>query len=131
MSTTPADSTTLIAGRITIVVLSHNRPQLLEKALRSIQQQTYPARDVIVVDNASPSSDRVRAVVAACGSVRLVANSTNLGFTGGMNQGLDEATGEYIYLTEDDIELEPDCIAELVGYLAAHPGTALAGPVMW
>src|SRR6476619_1984391 len=90
MSTTPADSTTtLVAGRITIVVLSHNRPQLRERALRSIQQQTYPARDVIVIDNASASSDRVRAVVAACASVRLIANATNLGFTGGMNQGLD------------------------------------------
>jgi len=85
--------------QVTVVVLSYNRPDLLEKALRS--------------------------------GVRLVANTTNRGFTGGMNQGLAEARGEYVYLTEDDIELARDCVATLVEYLSQHPEAALAGPVMW
>jgi GT2 family glycosyltransferase len=116
---------------VTIVVLSHNRPALLEKALRSIAAQTCPGCEVLVVDNASPSSDRVREVVHRFEGVRLLANATNRGFTGGMNQGLADANGEYIYLTEDDIELEPACVATLVEYLTQHPRVALAGPIMW
>lgn len=116
---------------VTIVVLSHNRPALLEKALRSIAEQTCTDSEVLVVDNASSSSGRVRDVVHRFEGVRLLANATNRGFTGGMNQGLAEASGEYVYLTEDDIELEPSCVAKLVDYLATHPTVALAGPVMW
>ena len=119
------------AGCVTIVVLSHNRPDLLEKALRSITTQSYSNRDVLVVDNASAASSRIRDLVAGFDEVRLLANATNRGFTGGMNQGLAQARGEYIYLTEDDIELDRECVAELVRYLASHPDVALAGPVMW
>ncbi len=115
----------------TVVVLSYDRPELLEKALRSIAAQTYPRLEVLVVDNRSASSERIREVVAACAGVRLIANDNNRGFTGGMNQGLAEATGEFIYLTEDDLELAPDCIALLVEYLERDPNVALAGPVMW
>jgi GT2 family glycosyltransferase len=116
---------------VTIVVLSHNRPVLLQKALRSIAEQTCPDCEVLVVDNASSSSARIRDVVRGFDGVRLLANPTNRGFTGGMNQGLAEARGEFIYLTEDDIEVERDCVATLIEYLEGHPDVALAGPVMW
>lgn len=119
------------AVNVTIVVLSHNRPALLEKALRSITEQTCPDCEVLVVDNASPSSARIHDLVNSFDGVRLLANPTNRGFTGGMNQGLAEANGEYVYLTEDDIELERECVATLVEYLARHPKVAIAGPVMW
>lgn len=116
---------------VTIAVLSYNRPQLLEGALRSIAAQTYAARDVVVIDNPSPASPRIRELVAAFAGVRLIANTTNNGFTGGMNQGLAEAKGEFVYFTEDDIELEPDCLSTLIEYLSGQPDVALAGPVMW
>jgi GT2 family glycosyltransferase len=119
------------AVKVTVVVLSHNRPELLRKALRSIAEQTYTDCEVLVVDNASPLSTRIRDIVCGFNGVRLLANVTNRGFTGGMNQGLAEASGELVYLTEDDIELERGCVATLVEYLHAHPDIAIAGPVMW
>jgi GT2 family glycosyltransferase len=117
--------------RLTIVVLSYNRPVLLERALRSIAAQTFRDPDILVIDNPSPESRRIREVVSGFPGVRLISNAWNSGFTGGMNQGLAEATGEYIYLTEDDIELDRECVATLVNYLERHPEVALAGPVMW
>lgn len=116
---------------VTVVVLSYDRPRLLEKALQSIAGQTYANREVLVVDNRSASSARVREVVAEFPGVRLISNDSNLGFTGGMNQGVAAARGEYVYLTEDDIELAPDCLLELMRYLRGNPEVVLAGPVMW
>ncbi|RPI57174.1 MAG: glycosyltransferase family 2 protein [Acidobacteria bacterium] len=121
----------LPAPRVTVVVLSYNRPRLLEHALRSILTQTISGMEVIVVDNRSASSEEICHLVATFQNVRLVANRGNLGFTGGMNRGLGEARGEYVYLTEDDVELAPDCLAHLIEYLDAHHEVALAGPVMW
>ena len=117
--------------RVTVVVLSYNRPRLLEKALRSILAQTIDAMEVIVVDNRSSSSSEIRDLVGTFPNVRLVANPGNLGFTGGMNGGLSEARGEYVYLTEDDVELAADCLVHLVEYLETHREVALAGPIMW
>jgi len=117
--------------RVTVVVLSYNRPHLLERALKSVAAQTFSDTEVIVVDNRSASSDGIRDLVGAFSSVRLAANQDNRGFTGGMNRGLREARGEYIYLTEDDVELAPDCLAHLIDYLETQPNVALAGPVMW
>ncbi len=119
------------APRVTVVVLSYNRPRLLEKALRSILAQTIADTEVIVVDNRSPSSGEIRALVGTFRNVRLVANPGNLGFTGGMNGGLGAARGKYVYLTEDDVELAADCLVHLIDYLDTHEETALAGPVMW
>jgi GT2 family glycosyltransferase len=116
--------------RVSVIVLSYDRPHLLARALESIAAQTYPVLDVVVVDNHSASSDRIQEIVRSFG-VRLIANLKNRGFTGGMNQGLSAAAGEYVYLTEDDIELAPDCVELLVDYLATHSDVALAGPIMW
>jgi GT2 family glycosyltransferase len=116
---------------VTVVVLSYNRPALLEAALQSIQVQTYSNRDVLVIDNKSGSSPQIRNIVAAFPGVALISNDSNRGFTGGMNQGIAAARGEYVYLTEDDIELSPDCLSELVHYLDRNPEIVLAGPVMW
>jgi GT2 family glycosyltransferase len=116
---------------VTVVVLSYNRPALLEAALQSIQGQTYPNLDVLVIDNKSGSSPQIRNIVAAFSGVSLISNDSNRGFTGGMNQGIAAARGEYVYLTEDDIELAPDCLAQLVRHLGEHPTVGLAGPVMW
>jgi GT2 family glycosyltransferase len=98
--------------------------------LASIAAQTHTATEVIVVDNRSPESERVAIVVAEYTGVRLVANPTNLGFTGGMNVGLRLATGDCVLLTEDDIVLDPGAVAALVDHDRRSPG-GLAGPVMY
>ena len=114
--------------KVTIVVLSFERPELLRKALHSIAVQSEPQCEVIVVDNASPRSEIVRGVVSEFPGVRLIANASNLGFTGGMNCGIAAAAGSYIYLTEDDIELDRNCIAALVAYLRAARRGGPGGP---
>jgi GT2 family glycosyltransferase len=116
---------------VTVIVLSYNRPVLLERALASIVAQHYPRIELIVVDNPSVSSDDVSAMVRRYPSARLIAEEVNGGFTGGMNKGLWAATGTYVYFTEDDIELEPGCLEALVGHVERHPEVALAGPVMF
>jgi GT2 family glycosyltransferase len=116
---------------MTIIVLSYDRPALLERALASIARQTYRPCEVMVVDNRSPSSPKIHELVRLCPGVRLITNDANLGFTGGMNRGLFEARGQYVYLTEDDIELAADCIEKLIDYLETHQEVALVGPVMW
>ncbi len=116
--------------RVSVVLLSYNRPHLLPGALAALSAQTYPNLDVTVVDNRSPRSGEVAEVVKGFPRVRLIQNPHNSGFAGGMNLGIREAVGEYLCLTEDDLILDPDFVAVLVDYFASRPETGLAGGLL-
>lgn len=111
--------------RVSVVLLSHNRPRMVGRALESIVRQSLRDREIIVVDNRSDASDEIRRVVSGFPEVRLVRAKTNLGFTGGMNLGLQHASGHYVFLTEDDIVAEPDCLEMLHAHAETHPETGL------
>jgi GT2 family glycosyltransferase len=119
------------APLVSVVVLSHNRPALLERALVSVFAQAYPNMDVLVVDNRSAASHQIAEVVSRFPGTRLVALPRNAGFTGGMNIGIREARGEYLYLTEDDIEVDEGALETLAGHLDRHGEAGIAGPVMF
>jgi GT2 family glycosyltransferase len=118
--------------KVSIIVLSYNRPALLREVLRSVSEQTYPADrlEVLVVDNRSPKSAEIASVVADSPRAQLIASDENLGFTGGMNLGLRRASGELVYLTEDDVVLAPENVAELVRYMSDHPDVGMVGGIM-
>jgi len=118
------------APLVSIVILSYNRPKELASALDSVLAQTYQNTEVLVIDNRSPASGEVAELVRSRPRAALIANTENLGFTGGMNQGLALARGKYVHLTEDDITMHPECVRYLVNHLEANEDVALASGVM-
>jgi GT2 family glycosyltransferase len=116
---------------VSIVVVSHDRPNYLPAALDSIVAQSYPNLEILVVDNPSGSSDEIRQIVSRYDRARLIRNSENLGFTGAMNRGIEEAKGAYIYCTLDDLVLHRDCIATFVEYAEGHPESGLLSGILF
>jgi GT2 family glycosyltransferase len=116
---------------VSVVLLSYDRPQHLREALDSLLDQSYENLEITVVDNASPSSAEVARVVSRYGRVKLIQNSFNKGYAGGMNCGIAQAAGHYVYLTEDDIVLERDCIRRLVEYMDEHAAADLISPIIY
>lgn len=119
-----------MSARVSVVVLSYDRPELLAQALPSLESQHPSAVEIIVVDNPSPSSPAVDAVLAGHPGVRLIRPSRNVGFAAGMNAGLRAATGERVLLTEDDLLLEPGALAALGAHLDANPSCGLCAGLM-
>jgi GT2 family glycosyltransferase len=120
-----------VQPQVSIVLLSYNRPQLLSQALASVQEQSYQHFEVIVVDNPSAASAEVAEIVSQYPTVKLIQTDLNIGYAGGMNRGIASASGDYVYLTEDDVVLENDCIDNLVQYLEDNPSTDLIAPVIY
>jgi len=116
---------------VSVILLSYDRPGLFGEALDSILRQSYQQLEIIVVDNKSASSPQIAEMVGQRANIRLIANTQNLGFTGGMNRGLREASGRYVYFTEDDVIVEENCISSLVEYMESDPATGLAAPIMY
>lgn len=103
------------------VIIPHwNGLRFLPDCLGALHAQTYPAIEVIVVDNAS--SDGSQAFIKAeYPWVHLIELPTNTGFTGACNTGMRAATGEVICLLNNDTEVAPTWAAEVMDAFARHP----------
>lgn len=117
--------------RVSVVLLSYNRPAFLREALAALLAQSYEDLEIVVVDNPSPASAEIADIVGQYPKVMLIQNSTNLGYTGGMNKGIRAVSGHYICLTEDDIVMDQDCVLRFVEHLEEHPATGLIAPIIY
>ncbi len=99
--------------KVSIILLNWNQYALTASCINSLKQCTYPAIEIIVVDQASHDNS-VSLLKAQYPEVRLIENVKNTGFTGGNNQGMKIATGEYFLLLNNDTEVESDFLEPLV-----------------
>lgn len=92
---------------VSVIVPTHNRPEMLREAIRSILDQTFRDFEVIVVNDAG---EDVSSVVKEFSLSNIIYRShhTNKGLAAARNTGIRAARGKYIaYLDDDDIYL-PD-----------------------
>jgi GT2 family glycosyltransferase len=110
---------------VDVVVVSYNTRDHLAACLAAVSAEA-PTR-VVVVDNASTdgSPEMVRERYP---SAILQANTRNLGFGAGANQGIAACTAEYVLLLNSDTRLAPGALSALTSYLDSHPRVAIAGP---
>jgi GT2 family glycosyltransferase len=115
---------------LSIIVLSWNVADLLVACLRSLPGAVgtwWDYTEVLVVDNAS-TDDSVQIVRREFPEARLIALSTNMGFSAGNNAGIRASRGRYILLLNPDTVAHPGSIAALADYMEAHPDVGIAGP---
>jgi GT2 family glycosyltransferase len=101
---------------ITAIVPVWNGRELLERLLASVEAQTEPAAELLVVDNGStdgaPELARTR-------GARVIPMGRNAGFAAAVNRGIRESRGEWIAVLNSDVELAPDYFARLLAACSA------------
>jgi glycosyltransferase involved in cell wall biosynthesis len=107
----------------TIVIPTHDRPRLLERAVASALAQTVHDIQVVVVDDGSAEP-----VELGLPDPRLlvIRNHRALGASAARNAGLRAAAGRWVTFTDDDDELLPDMVETS---LEAAQGSSLPQPV--
>lgn len=107
-------------------IASWNCKHLLRACLASLRAQTIPL-EVIVVDNASTDG---AAELVACEfpEVLLIRNVVNRGFAGASNQAALAANGTHLFFLNNDTEVPPDALAQLLALAQAHPEAGMIGP---
>jgi GT2 family glycosyltransferase/ubiquinone/menaquinone biosynthesis C-methylase UbiE len=121
------------AVRVGVVVLNWNGCEVLRECLRSLAGTSYPALDVIVVDNGS-SDGSCDMVAAEFPDVVLIRNQENLGFCVANNQGVAaafERKNQYALILNNDTLLHPQCIGWLVARAQAEPDAAAVSPKVY
>jgi GT2 family glycosyltransferase len=108
---------------VTAVVLTYDGRELLEVILPSLAAQTYADFEIVVVDNGS--RDDSRAYLAEhWPSVRVVAIEDNIGVAAALNRGVAATRTDLVALLNNDLELDPEWLAQLVDALERHPDAA-------
>jgi GT2 family glycosyltransferase len=108
------------APRLTVAVLSYDGRHLLETMLPSLTRQRFQDFETVVVDNGS-RDDTVAWLAKQWPEVQVISLPENVGVTAALNVCAHAGEGELLALFNNDMELEPDCLGELVSALEAHP----------
>lgn len=113
--------------RVSVVIPTHNRPEMLERALRSVLAQTYQDFEVVVVDDGSaePASRVVERLSDQ--RVRVLRLDPNRGMGRARNAGIAETRGEWVAFLDDDDEWLPEKLSLQMARLDADtaPKTAV------
>jgi rhamnopyranosyl-N-acetylglucosaminyl-diphospho-decaprenol beta-1,3/1,4-galactofuranosyltransferase len=103
---------------VAVVVVTHNRADLLRGMLDGLVAQTRAPDAVIVVDNAS--GDHTAEVLARHDlPLRVIRSEENVGGAGGFRIGIAAAYDEgydRIWVMDDDVVPAADCLAVLMGF---------------
>ena len=115
---------------VLIVLVAHDGAAWLPRTLAALRDQTYPAIDVLAVDNASQDGSR-ELLFDHLGEDRVLVADRDVGFGAAVAMALDAraaADKPYVLLLHDDCALAPDAVAVLVDALEGDPRLAVVGP---
>jgi GT2 family glycosyltransferase len=97
-----------------VIVVNWNGEAYVAECVDSLLAQTYPRTEIIVVDNGSTDGSVGLLRKRYGAKIRVIVNRDNRGFTGGNNDGMAEAAGDYVALINNDATADPGWVAALV-----------------
>ncbi|MCB9879357.1 MAG: glycosyltransferase family 2 protein [Planctomycetes bacterium] len=101
--------------------MNWNGGEMLDECLASAFAQSHADLEVIVVDNGSSDGSLERVEQRWPGRLEILRNPKNAGFAKANNQAFAVATGDWVFLLNNDAVLEPDTIANLLAFVADRP----------
>lgn len=115
---------------VSVVVLNFNGKKLLKSFFESLYNQSYKKIEIIFVDNGSKDGS-VLFVKNKFPQVKLISNSSNLGFSEACNQGAYAAKRKYIFFLNNDTRLDISSLGRMVSFLEKNSDISLAGPIVY
>ncbi len=115
--------------RITALVVSHNRADLLRRAIAALDKSEEREKlEILVVDNGS--TDGSVEIESEFPNARFIRMPKNFGLTKAINVGVRGAVGEYILLLHEDTEVSPDTARVLAAALENQSEAGAACPLL-
>lgn len=110
-----------MGAKVTVIITTYKRPELLNRSLNSALHQTYPEVEVVVVDDNNPDSEArqqteqlIKEKFSGYENIIYEKMPSNSGACPARNRGVEVSHGEYIQFLDDDDEMHPEKIAKQV-----------------
>ena len=97
---------------VTIIIPNYNGKKLLENCIRTLEEQTLKEFRLLVIDNGS--WDGSTEVYSDKINMEMIALPENTGFCGAVNLGISLTKTPYVILLNNDTEVEPEFVEELL-----------------
>jgi len=98
---------------VSVIIPNWDGLELLKICLPSIKKQTYKNYEVIIVDNGSVD-DSIAWINKNFSEFITLKLDKNYGFARAVNKGIKKSKGEYIFLLNNDTEVDKRCVEFLV-----------------
>ncbi len=121
--------------KISVVVLNWNGKKFIDSFMKSFKTLVYPASqlELLFVDNKS-SDESVAYLVSKYNKdnrIKVIQNDKNYGYSKGNNLGIHHASGDYILVCNNDLQLESNLIKELVQVALEYKADAVVPKLMY
>jgi glycosyltransferase involved in cell wall biosynthesis len=109
--------------RVSVIIPIYNGAATIERALKSVFEQTFTDFEIVVVDDGS--TDETPSVLAKFGDQIRMIRQANRGFPSARNAGVAASRGDLIALIDHDDQWLPRKLELTVAALDTDPGAAL------
>lgn len=110
---------------VSVIIPAYNAAAYIKETLDSVFAQTYPFYEIVVVNDGSPDTVALEAVLEPYRDRIVYVTQENRGLAGARNTGLRTATGSLVALLDADDLWFPNYLEEQAGYLQEHPDVDL------
>ncbi|MGD9842293.1 MAG: glycosyltransferase family 2 protein [Steroidobacteraceae bacterium] len=104
-----------------VVIPTHNRVDRVERALRSITNQSMDDYEIVVVDDGSSDSTPQYLVGVQSDRCQTLRNEPNRGVSASRNRGVAASRGEFVVFLDDDDEFRPTALTAIRARCEALP----------
>lgn len=106
--------------RVDLIIPTYNGTDLLIACLKSLEHSTFTDYNLIVMDDGStePVALAIRDIAP---KATILRSEQNRGLTRVFNEAINHGQAEYVVLLNNDTEVEPEWLAELVACADRHP----------
>lgn len=106
--------------KISIIIPAYNSRRLLPHLIQKIRKVNFKKlrTEIIVVDDCSP--DKTYEVVKKEKDIILIRHQKNMGKGAAMRTGFKKATGDILYMLDDDLEYHPGDIPKVIKPILDH-----------
>ena len=99
-------------SNLTVIIPNFNGKHFLKECFDSLKNQNY-SFEVVIIDNASTDGS-ADYIVNKYPEFHLIRNKKNMGFAAAVNQGIKSSNTDYVFLMNNDVVLEINCISNLI-----------------
>lgn len=116
-----------LSALVSVLIPAYNHGLYVQQTLASLRRQTYTNLEIIIIDDGS--TDNTSAAIEEFADQHsgyfasfVFIKKQNEGISATLNQGIDIAKGEFIFIIASDDVLTDDCaIEKLVNFIALAP----------
>lgn len=111
---------------VVAIIPTYNEPaDAIERTVRALLDQTSPLKQIIVVDDASPTPAVLHADHTNDPRVKLVRLSENHGVANARNTAAADTDSDYLLFVNIDVVLHPDWVQEALEFMREHPNAGM------